>query len=623
MAEKQLTDLNLQQLCERRFFPSPAAWEDEALYFLMLDRFSDGNELGYKDNDGRIVTTGTTPKFQPADRDNALQTPQDAALWREAGGKWVGGTLQGLRSKIGYLARLGITAIWVSPVFKQVSFQDTYHGYGIQNFLDVDPHFGSREDLKEMVETAHEHGIRVILDVIFNHAGNVFRYDARRYPEKDDNGVEYFDPRWDGNPYDVLKFHDRQGQPSIPFGPVDLAACPSAWPDGACWPAELQQPSAFTKKGRISNWDNWPEFLEGDFCDLKDIHHGAGPVDYYQPSATLRALCDAYKFWIAYADIDGFRVDTVKHMDEGATRFLTSVIHEFAQRIGKDRFYLIGEITGGRERAFHTLRNTGMDAALGIDDIPDRLAYLVKGYRNPSEYFDLFRNSILVNRASHAWFRDKVVTMVDDHDQVYRGNCKARFCAGENGRQVVFNVLALNAMTLGIPCVYYGTEQSFDGAGDSDRYIREAMFGGAFGPFRSRNRHCFDEDNPLCREFAKILKIRREHIALRRGRQYLREISGNGIDFGLPQMIGNEIRSVVPWSRILDDQEMLLAINTDSNQPLTVWVTIDDQLHQTGDQLCCIYSTNPGQVNQEIAVTARNGKAVELTVPAAGFVIFE
>ena len=112
----------------------------------------------------------------------------------------------------------------------------------------------------------------------------------------------------------------------------------------------------------------------------------------------MRALCEVYKFWIAFADIDGFRVDTVKHMDLGATRFFTSVIHEFTQAIGKENFYLIGEITGGRGRAFETVEQTGLNAALGIDDIPDKLEYLVKGFRNPSDYFDLFRNSLWCRR---------------------------------------------------------------------------------------------------------------------------------------------------------------------------------------------------------------------------------
>jgi hypothetical protein len=131
----------------------------------------------------------------------------------------------------------------------------------------------------------------------------------------------------------------------------------------------------------------------------------------------------------AFADIDGYRVDTVKHMDLGASRFFGSVIHEFAQTIGKENFYLIAEITGGRDFAFRTLETTGLDAALGVDDIPDKVEYLVKGARNPEDYFSLFRNSLLVQKESHIWFRNKVVTMFDDHDQVRKGSRRARCCA--------------------------------------------------------------------------------------------------------------------------------------------------------------------------------------------------
>ena len=150
-----------------------------------------------------------------------------------AGGGWVGGNLKGLASKIGYLQRLGVTALWISPVFKQVRYQDTYHGYGIQNFLDVDPHFGTRPDLQELVRTAHRHGIYVILDIILNHSGNVFSYAPDRYLTQDPgSGHAYFDPRWDGRPYPVAGFHDASGRPSLPFGPVDLQKDPArlaAW----------------------------------------------------------------------------------------------------------------------------------------------------------------------------------------------------------------------------------------------------------------------------------------------------------------------------------------------------------------------------------------------------------
>ena len=477
-----------------------------------------------------------------------------------------------------------------------------------------------------MVRTAHAHGIYVILDIIINHSGNVFSYNPDRYWTQDpSSGQWYLDARWDGALYPVAGFHDSSGQPSLPFGPVDLDKIPDVWPGGAIWPVEYQDPATFTRKGRINNWDYNPEYLDGDFFDLKDVHLGVGAIDSYVPSPALAALCQVYKFWIAYADIDGFRVDTVKHMDPGATRFFSSVIHEFTQKIGKENFYLIGEITGGRDLAFSTLETTGLDAALGIDDIPDRLEYLAKGYRSPDGYFSLFRNSLLVQKDSHIWFRNKVVTLFDDHDQVRKGEQKGRFCAGDPSfRKLLLNVLALNTTTLGIPCIYYGTEQAFDGGGNNDRYIREAMFGGEFGAFRSRQHHFFNEDGFVFNELGKILALRKQKIALRRGRQYLREISGDGQNFGLPQVLGGRMLSVVPWSRSFDDQNLLLAINTDPGQPRSAWVDLDPGTNPAGKSMQCIYATDPSQIGQNLTVRAAGDRQlVQMTVPAAGFVVYE
>ncbi len=186
-----LTQLDFASLSPRGgLFPSPSAWEDQVFYFLMLDRFSDGQENGYKDNAGNLVQGGTTPLYSPANPENAVKTEADAARWREAT-KYVGGTLKGLQSKIGYLKRLGVMALWISPIFKQVRFQETYHGYGIQNFLEVEPHFGTREDLQEVVPVAHAHGIYAILDIILNHAGNVFSYAGDRYIRESMFGGEF------------------------------------------------------------------------------------------------------------------------------------------------------------------------------------------------------------------------------------------------------------------------------------------------------------------------------------------------------------------------------------------------------------------------------------------------
>ncbi len=638
--ERAVADIDFPRIIAGRraeggYQPSPAAWEDQVLYFLLVDRFSDGRERGVLDNNGTPSPGGSTPAFE-FERD-AYRA--DRAAWRGAGGVWCGGTLAGLRGRLGYLRRLGITAVWISPVFKQVAFGASYHGYGVQNFLDVDPHLGTRRDLKDLVREAHRLGLYVILDVIINHTGDVFAYRPDRAHA----------PAWDGTPYPVAGFRDAAGRPSLPFSPIDPQAHPHAWPDGALWPAELQHPDTFTRKGEIRNWEFHPEYLEGDFFSLKDIDHGFHAraadgtpfVDHFVVRPALEHLIATLKFWIAYADVDGFRIDTVKHMERGATRHLVVELREFSQGLGKENFFLLGEVTGGRRTAFETLEQTGLDAALGIDEVSDKIEFLAKGYRDPQDYFRLFRNSVLLNKGSHVWYGKHVVTMFDDHDKV--GRWKARFCGDpaddptrkdRNYRALPVG-MALNLLTMGIPCIYYGSEQAFDGAQlrrereadghDDERFLRECLFGGPFGSLQSRDRHFFDEQHPVFRLVAEIARHRRDLLALRRGRQYLREISDSGGagTFGLPRLVNGEIRSVVPWSRIFSRSEVLVAINTDVAAPRSAWVTVDSGIHTPGASLRCRFSTDATQVGATAAVEARNGAAARIDVPAAGCVIYD
>jgi len=608
--------------------PSPSAWEDEVVYFLLVDRFSDNQEDGYRDLSGSPVS-GSTPLFTSSDNGNAITSDADAENWRTSGVQFAGGTLAGIRSKLGYLSRLGATALWISPVLKQthpsVGPADNYHGYATQDFLTVEPHFGSAAELRDLVRDAHQARLRVILDVVLNHAGDVFAYDLHdpnRYPSNDPKAPPgTVQARWDENTYPVAGWGDGKGG-LVPFTP---AAAAGVHPDGAVFPAELHPAETFTREGQISNFDYEPEMRDGDFFDLKDIHHGTGPTDTYTPSPALKAMARCYCWWIAFADLDGFRVDTVKHMDPGATRYFTSTVHEFAQSLGKDRFLLIGEDTGSRVAAIDRMELTGLDADLGLADVQYQIEAVVKGRSNPDNYFSLFRNSELLGKGSHTWLRNTVVVTIDDHDKVRDNGHKRRFCTDDDGPTLALAALALNATTLGIPCVYYGSEQRFDGSGGddfADRYIREAMFGGGFGAFRSRGRHFFDETSAIYQELSRVLAVRKTEPALRRGRQFLREISGDGQTFGLPTALSaDRIRSLVAWSRILFERELLCAINTDPHQQQTAWVTIDSSLHSPGDQLSCLYHTQPGPQPGRL-VEARNGLAVRLTVPAGGFVIY-
>jgi glycosidase len=627
--EKSLLEVDFATLTQRTFTPSPAAWEDQVLYFLLLDRFSDGKEKdGYRDNEDRPVHGGSTLLYLPEASGRV-----DYDVWFRAGGGWQGGTLAGLRSKLGYLRRLGITALWVSPVFRQVAFEPSYHGYGIQNFLDVDPHFGTREEFRDFVKAAHEQGIYVILDIIAHHTGNVFSYAPDRYMTHDPvTGRWYDDPRWDGRPYNVQGFNDRGGQPTLPFnGQPPAGSLEAAWPDGAIWPREFQRPDLFLRKGHIVNWDYYPEYAEGDMFSLKTLDLWVRPDGQYrQASSALGCLGLVYCFWIAYADLDGFRIDAAKHMGDEALRTFCDVIREFAQSIGKERFLLVGEVSGGREHAWEVVEKTGLDAALGIDDVPGKLERMVTGLADPADYFSVFRNWILDDPAGHRWYRNQVVTLVDDHDQVRKGNDKSRFCGDSRFRDLAFNAMAVQLTTMGIPCMYYGSEQGFDSGGrsnGSDLVLRENMFGGRFGSFCSQGRHFFNEDGELYRALAALMALRKRLLPLRRGRQALHHISGDGVTFGLPHRLGDRMRALVSWSRLFMDQEVLLAVNTDETQGTTAYSTVAPMFRVEGDQFHLLFWYAPKDASPPAAsltVERRNGPlAVRLTVPAAGFVVYQ
>ena len=177
---------------------------------------------------------------------------------------------------------------------------------------------------------------------------------------------------------------------------LTAARLEAAWPDGAIWPREFQRPDMFLRKGHITNWDYYPEYAEGDMFDLKTLDIWVKwPGQYCQASSAFACLCLVYCFWIAYADLDGFRIDAAKHMGPEALRTFCDVIREFTQSIGKERFLLVGEISGGREHAWEVVEKTGLDAALGIEDVPGKLEGMVTGYAEPADYFSVFRNWIL------------------------------------------------------------------------------------------------------------------------------------------------------------------------------------------------------------------------------------
>lgn len=597
---KSIEEIDLKKIKKNReYYPSPEDWEDQIIYFLIVDRFSDGNE------DKRELFN------KEQDFDNIKET-DTVEEWNNWGSKWNGGNLKGVISKLDYLKNLGISVIWLSPILKQVSFNESYHGYGTQNFLAIDPHLGSTEDLKKLVEEAHKRDIYVILDIILNHSGDVFAYE-------EDN------PVWSGETYNIDAFRDKNGQPKIK---VDEVNEEEIWPDDAVWPKEMQEKDIYERKGTIQNWEYYPEYVQGDFMSLKTHFLGHySEEEGFIPSKALNILTKIYKYWIAETDIDGYRIDTVKHLDWGATRHFVREIHEFTKSIGKKNFYLIGEITGGFNFAYNTLNKTGLDAALGINNIPHRLEGVAKGYIEPEEYFNIFTNSDLPEAEDYKWFKDNVVTMFDDHDMVsHAEDNKYRFSADKETSPLLLNCILLNMTTLGIPCLYYGTEQGFDGSGDSDQYIRECMFGGKFGAFRSQNKHFFNEESKLYKGIKEIMSLRDENVTLKHGRQYLRPITySSEQEFFIPKREDEErITDIIAWSRVLSEEEYILAINNDIENKKEVYIKIDPYLNKENHEFICIYSSLKKQIGQKTETVNVNGNfCIKININKKGRVVYK
>lgn len=594
-------------------FPSPEDWRDQILYFLLPDRFSDGNEHAH-------------PLFDPSHPAQFAIT--NKAAWMAAGKGFTGGTLNGIRSKLPYLKGLGMTTLWVGPVFKQCASLETYHGYGIQNFLDVDPRFGTRQDLRDLVDEAHALGMYVLLDIIYNHTGNVFFYDNGGTPA---STLDYrFEP-----PYPLHGW--RSGGGASIQTPLSV--------DDAIQPQDFQDVKWFTRAGKIHRWDpaDWEkplhplnEFRRGDFYDLKNLE---------LEGATLSAIIDVYRYWIALSDCDGFRIDTVKHVPFEASRHFCGGIREFTESIGKNNFLLLGEVTGGAAMARDYLDVFGrnLDATLDLGDPAERLASVAKGFRPAQEFFEIFDGHDALG--SHREAGRYHVSVLDDHDKV--GLEKRRFAAANSspGRfEQSAHVIGLQTLTLGIPCIYYGTEQALDGSfadhdvsieplSDGkipfdDRYIRECMFAGPFGAFRTSGCHVFNPNHPTYVRVAALARVRGRKdavgLALRRGRSYLRCISTDSVGFHKPAA-----GQVVAWSRILYRTEVLVCFNTSSSASASTDVTIDATLHAGKTHLNVLYRgdwsdhdlANP-PVSETVPIQVLNGRStVRVQLPAAGMMV--
>jgi hypothetical protein len=152
------------------------------------------------------------------------------------------------------------------------------------------------------------------------------------------------------------------------------------------------------------------------------------------------------------------------------------------------------------------------------------------------------------------------------------------------------------------------------------------MFGGQFGGLSTQGRHFFNEDGELYGALAALIELRKKLLPLRRGRQVLHNISADGVNFGVPHRLGDRMRSLVSWSRLFIDDEVLVALNTDEGQELTAYSTVAPVFRVEGDQLQRIfwYAPKPAQPPPpSLTVERKSGLlAVRMTLPPAGFAMY-
>jgi glycosidase len=548
-------------------FASPADWRDQWIYFLMVDRFN--NSLA-------------PPRHAPFDDPNYFD--------------FQGGNLASIQDQLPYIKQLGAGAIWLSPVLANVPLQaGTYHGYGIRDFLHVDPRFvrdpnNADQELRSLVDAAHKLGLYIILDIVLNHTGDTFAYvcDFGETDCIDSQGAQA-DFR---DAARSIQWRDPQNKPNPDW--TDIATIPNPPTNALVWPVELHNNEYFRRQGTPGPNDD----TVGDFSSLKQFRTDLPDLQQF--------LIRCYQYVIARFDIDGYRIDTLRYLKNGLPLLFGNAIREYALSIGKKNFFTFGEVFVGdaeveiaRFIGRTTTQDTdmvGVDAALDYPLFFD-LKPIVKGFAPPSELVAMyvFRKQVEADvLSSHGDATRYFVTFLDNHDVKERIRFADPTDPTKFDDQVTLGLACLYSLP-GIPCLYYGTEQGLHGAG-SDPAVREALWGGPG----------FPQNSAYYQHISKIAAVRSETPALRYGRFYFRPISGDKQHFGVSTFLSG----VLAFSRILMDQEIVIVANTNTANSSVLSVIVDSTLNNPGDQFRILYSNkaspqSPGTVQQLVAGTVQ------------------
>ena len=520
---------------------------DQNFYFVMADRFQNGSTA----NDQGGLPPGKSEGqsgFDPTGK-----------------GWYHGGDLQGLRSKLDYIKRLGTTAIWLTPSFKNKAVQDNngfpsagYHGYWITDFTQIDPHLGTNDDLRALVRDAHGLGIKVYFDIISNHTADVIRYQEGgapayiskdQYPYRTAAGTVFDDRDFAGtSSFPALA---PSGQPACPpSGPLQSFPYHPCVPDGTPpyllneqnvkVPAWLNDVSLYHNRGNTTFVGENSQY--GDFFGLDDL--------FTENPKVVDGMIDIYKFWIREFRVDGFRMDTMKHVDDPFWQRFAPAIERYARSQGIRDFYMFGEVAEDFDVNI-TSHYPIHDDVQGVLDFLFQMSavdFAAKSLPTDSLRDFFLKDDYYTDGDSNAY---NLPTFLGNHDRGRIGMFVRNANPGASEDELLRrDRLAHQLMYFarGNPVIYYGDEQGFTGAG-GDQDARQDMFAsqdlqynnlsdpipGDDGAGNNDNIGSnatpmddnFDPSHPLYRELARLARITDRNAALRNGPEQSRYSSSS------------------------------------------------------------------------------------------------
>lgn len=493
--------------------------EQEVVYFVLPDRFENGDP---KNDKGGFKGDRLKHGFDPS-----------------AKGYFHGGDLKGLTQKLDYIQGMGATAIWFAPIFKNKPVQGPkgdesagYHGYWVTDFTQVDPHFGTNAEFKAFVDAAHARGMKVYMDIITNHTADVIRYregdtfdyayrGLADYPFSRSGGVtgkainEGFAGDHDGSAANWAKLTNPAFAytPYVPKGEEKVKV-----------PAWLNDPIYYHNRGN-SEWVG-ESALYGDFVGLDDLAT--------EHPRVVQGFIDIYGKWVDDFGIDGFRIDTAKHVNPEFWQAFVPAILSKAKAKGIPNFHIFGEVaTQDIDPALLARWTRKAHLPSVLDMAFATAAQDVAGGKSGTDVMaNLLENDALFDGDS----ANRLPTFIGNHDFGRGSMFIKQHNPGINQDDLLARTKLAHAMMLtlrGVPVIYYGDEQGFVSDGN-DQLAREDMMPSKvalyndnqlIGTTKTTADANFDTNHPLYRLIRELSDVRRSTPALMYGKSAVRAFS--------------------------------------------------------------------------------------------------